>query len=193
MTKTAYFQWLCDLVHCEKKEKSYYKLLKIMFDTEFLVKNKNDINRGVDGALLKTDYIMTDETICYGPDLDPASCSVLEMIIGISKRMMFELAKDGDDDESYFYHYFWEILDNLHLTWFDDKKIEWNPNQNTVRIEEILRILNERKYQKNGEGGMFPLRNPSKNQKRVEIWYQMQAYINEKYNFENTNFDAMFV
>ena len=192
MTKTTYFQWLCDLVHCEKKEKSYYKLLKIMFDTEFLVKNKNDINRGVDGCELRTDYYCD----CGVPEKDqlfPGTCSILEMIIGISKRMMFELAKDGDDDESYFYHYFWEILDNLHLTWFDDKKIEWNPCQNTIRIKEILRILNERKYQKNGEGGMFPLRNPSKNQKRVEIWYQMQAYINEKYNFEDTNFDVMFV
>lgn len=191
MTKTTYFQWLCDLVHCEKKEKSYYKLLKIMFDTEFLVKNKNDINRMVDGCELKTDYFC--ECNIKEEDKFPGSCSILEMIIGISKRMMFELARDGDDDESYFYHYFWEILDNLHLTWYDDKKMEWNPGQNTVRIEEILRILNERKYQKNGEGGMFPLRNPSKNQKRVEIWYQMQEYINEKYNFEDANFDAMFV
>ena len=191
MTKTTYFQWLCDLVHCEKQGKSYYKLLKIMFDTEFLVKNKNDINRGVDGTLLKTDYIMTDETIYYGQDLDPTSCSILEMIIGISKRMAFELANNSDD-ELYFYHYFWEILDNLGLSWFDDDKMKLNPTQNEYRIKEILKNLNERRYKRDGVGGMFPLKWPSKNQKRVEIWYQMQEYINEKYRIED-NIEEPFV
>lgn len=196
MTKTTYFQWLCDLVHCEKHGKSYYKLLKIMWETLFIVKNKYDINRANDGSELKSDYIWDlyaqneSENITIHIDLI-SNCSILEMIIGISKRMAFELANNSDD-ELYFYHYFWEILDNLGLSWFDDDKMKLNPTQNEYRIEEILKNLNERRYKRNGVGGMFPLKWPSKNQKRVEIWYQMQEYINEKYRIED-NIEEPFV
>jgi hypothetical protein len=47
--------------------------------------------------------------------------------------------------------------------------------------QKINRVL-ERTYKPNGEGGLFPLKNTCKNQKRVEIWYQMNSYIHENYN-----------
>jgi hypothetical protein len=50
-------------------------------------------------------------------------------------------------------------------------------------VNQILTNLVERTYQKNGKGGLFPLKQPAKDQRRVEIWYQMAAYLNENYNF----------
>ena len=38
-----------------------------------------------------------------------------------------------------------------------------------------------REYSDNGHGGLFPLKNPKKDQRKVEIWYQMTEYINENY------------
>jgi hypothetical protein len=34
----------------------------------------------------------------------------------------------------------------------------------------------------NGTGGLFPLKMPKVNQRRVEIWYQMSAFIEENFD-----------
>ena len=185
MNETSYFQWLCDLVRCDQGDKSYYNLLGIMYETPFEIKIDNDGNRAVDGNEFKSAYILDIYGTEEQKNIDfhmPAeqNCSILEMIMGISKRMAFELAEDESEDCD-FYKYFWEILDNLDLIKYNDDKISEEYAVSKLKIYEILNKLNERKYKKSGEGGMFPLYRPQKNQKKVEIWYQMQAYINEQY------------
>ena len=185
MNETSYFQWLCDIVRCDQNDKSYYNLLGMMYETPFEVKIDNDINRAVDGNEFKSAYILDiygteapkDADLYFRPE---QNCSILEMIMGISKRMAFELAEDQSEDFD-FYKYFWEIIENLGLKRYDDDQFGDNFVRCKIEIREILNKLNERKYKKSGEGGMFPLYRPQKNQKKVEIWYQMQAYINEKY------------
>ena len=75
----------------------------------------------------------------------------------------------------------WEIIENLGLKRYDDDQFGDNFVRCKIEIREILSMLNNRSYKRNGVGGMFPLLFPEKNQKKVEIWYQMQAYINEEY------------
>ena len=36
-----------------------------------------------------------------------------------------------------------------------------------------------RQYEANGEGGLFPLKGVCEDQREVEIWYQMNAYLYE--------------
>jgi len=36
-----------------------------------------------------------------------------------------------------------------------------------------------RDYHADGRGGFFPLTNPDTDQTKVEIWYQMNAYVTE--------------
>ena len=145
------------------------------------MKIDNDINRSVDGNEFKSAYILdvygTEEqkNIDFNISAEQ-NCSILEMIMGISKRMAFELAEDESEDFD-FYRYFWEILENLGLKQYDDDRFGDNFVRCKIEIREILNKLNERKYKKSGEGGMFPLLFAEKNQKKVEIWYQMQAYI----------------
>lgn len=185
MTETSYFQWLCDIVRCDQDDKSYYNLLGMMYETPFEVRIDNDINRAVDGNEFKGAYILDiydyktkiNKVFPTGPE---RKCSILEMIMGISKRMAFELAEDESEDCD-FYKYFWEIIENLGLKQYDDNQFGDSLARCKIEIREILNKLNERKYKKSGEGGMFPLLFAEKNQKKVEIWYQMQAYINEKY------------
>jgi len=185
MNETSYFQWLCDLVRCDQGDKSYYNLLGIMYETPFEIKIDNDSNRAVDGNEFKGAYILDiygteapkDADLYFRPE---QNCSILEMIMGISKRMAFELAEDQSEDFD-FYKYFWEIIENLGLKQYDDNQFGDNFVRCKIEIREIFSMLNNRSYKRNGVGGMFPLLFPEKNQKKVEIWYQMQAYINEKY------------
>jgi hypothetical protein len=39
--------------------------------------------------------------------------------------------------------------------------------------------LNRRLYTTSGYGGLFPLEEPKEDQRKVEIWYQMMAYLGE--------------
>jgi len=40
-----------------------------------------------------------------------------------------------------------------------------------------------RRYSKTGKGGLFPLKHPKKDQTEVEIWYQMQQYVMENFDY----------
>lgn len=194
MAETSYFQWLCDLIICDKADKSYYSLCKLLYDKKFIVKIARDENRMVDGWQFKQDYInYCNNTIGVVVDMEEHSkilaeeqqfknsCSILEMIMGISKRMAFELAEfeTGDLD---FPIYFWEIIQNLGLDKYDDEAFGENYMKFKIEAEDIIKKLNDRKYNRDGSGGMFPIQGECKDQRKVEIWYQMQTYINEKYS-----------
>jgi hypothetical protein len=70
--------------------------------------------------------------------------------------------------------WFWEFLENLDLSGFDDSE-EIDP----ADVAEILDRFIWRTYNRNGEGGIFPLKNPRSDQRDVELWYQLAAYIRE--------------
>lgn len=182
MIETSYFQWLCEIVHADSMEKSYYVLCNELFGFPFWYKNPRDANRASDGIQLRQDYIAEIEML-YDTKvedkfvLNTSECSVFEMIIAIAKRMNDELMTENIKEDKT-YKYFWEIIDNLGLTQYSDDKADGSMGYVICgRLEDF----NNRKYKKDGSGGMFPLKRPEKDQRKVEIWYQMQAYINEKY------------
>lgn len=180
MIETSYFQWLCEIVHADSMEKSYYILCGELFNYPFRVKAKMDINRANDGLGLRLEYceeVVND--MIPGQQVEGSDCSMLELFIGIAKHMNDELMTEDSSDKTH--KYFWEIIKNLELDEFDDERFGEETGACTTQIRDILVNLNERRYKKDGSGGMFPLKCPEKDQRKVEIWYQMQAYINEKY------------
>lgn len=182
MIETSYFQWLCEIVHADSMEKSYYVLCGELFKYPFWVKVQRDINRSNDGLELRKEYWedITIEEIPQGKQVKTESdCSMLELFIGIAKHMNDELMTEDSGDKTH--EYFWEMMRNLGLDEFDDEKFGEETGACTVQVRDILGNFNERRYKRDGSGGMFPLKCPEKDQRKVEIWYQMQAYINEKY------------
>ena len=166
-----YLAWLCGLIKDNSGRNSKIfrseKMIRSLFNESFYYYVPNDDNRASEGQALRITY--ENDT---GRKLDQGSyfkpCSILEMMIALSERMAFQIfnpMKEPDPDVS---GCFWEIVDNLKL----------KPNQsNAVIIYDLLK----REYMKSGLGGMFPLEDPREDQRAVEIWYQMMAYINENY------------
>jgi hypothetical protein len=72
--------------------------------------------------------------------------------------------------------WFWELLNNLGLSEYANLD---RIRSSIKEINSILSTLNKREYEEDGYGGLFPLRNPGKDQRKVEIWYQMSAYLLE--------------
>lgn len=163
-----YFDWLCAKVVVNKNSSptnNYWRLLRILQNTEFVWLLSGDDNRAADGLDLRREFIIAADL----PD-DPEwrkfpECSVLEMLVAFCRRAEFMTDIKSTD-------WFWEFLDNLGLKEFNDAS--------TVEDEVIYDILETfiwRTFEFNGKGGMFPLDSPKHDQKDVEIWYQFCEYL----------------
>lgn len=170
-----YFEWLT--YDIERRE--YNKLLVILFKTPFLSIVPNDQNRAIDGVDLRSDFRSANRALFIGSPEEEEwfnlECSILEMLIALSDRAAYESNIDSDV-------WFWTFLENLNLLRFTDYKLE-NKEGSDKEVSYILQRLNNRSYNRDGLGGIFPLIDPVKDQRRVEIWYQMSAYLME--NFQN--------
>lgn len=156
-----YFLWLCAKVNCKEE---WIKTLRELYETPFFFSVANDDNRGNDGFDLRDEFL--DEHLLSDRSLISFS-NVLEVLVAIAQRMDFILF-DPDVEESQTPEYFWELIENLKLL----------PNSPTNRIK-ISKFLN-RKYSPEGVGGIFPLNDTERDQREVEIWYQMQEYITKE-------------
>lgn len=173
-----YFQWLCGLVMIDEPDHSYWVLAKELHVRRFVWTIPNDDNRNKDGEKLRE--IFADESFYDNCDCLRGPASVLEVLIGIAKRMESILYDPKMGDRTV--NWFWELIENLGLQRFTDE--EYYLNGGPILVDQILSIWMHRSYKKTGVGGIFPLKNAKKDQKKVEIWYQMHAYLAENYSIE---------
>lgn len=167
----AYFHWLVDQVREEgvsHHERTYWDVLRLMHSKEFvwMPEAGNDDNRISDGLDLRIEFF--HENGARGTKKTFGPCSVLEVMIGISRRLAWSA---GDGAEGWA----WQLLRNLEL----HKMYDPLSRRKARRADEILETLIWRNYSPDGVGGFFPLAWPSGDQTRIEIWYQMNEYIGE--------------
>lgn len=188
--RELYFQWLCMLVHLDDDEAGncYIALADILHHMEFYALISMDENRIEDGLDLRTEWLeRIHEAGYFFPEtsLDYTSCSVLEVLVGMAVRCENQIMWDPDyGDRTYIW--FWEMLWNL----LDANGIssEDCTNDNidefiACQVQEAVVSLLDRSYNFDGSGGLFPLRNPRRDQRHVELWTQMNQYMLENYKF----------
>ncbi len=71
--------------------------------------------------------------------------------------------------------WFWEMMDNLRLTTQDDYQFD---ERFSNRV--ITKFL-QRKYSPDGNGGPFYIPNCDQDLRKVELWYQMNYYIQDQF------------
>lgn len=166
-----YFQWLYGLVSNPAPtslRNSYWNLLRFLHQKEFVWFVLNDDNRAEDGASLRLEFVQENPHIHASDNWLELGCSFLEMLIGLSRRLEFET--DGAARA-----WFWHLLKTIHISEFSD--LHELP-VDTVN-ETVDRVI-WRTYEPDGSGGLFPLANPRKDQRAVEIWYQLNSYLIER-------------
>lgn len=170
----SYFEWLLKRLNLKKRDRK--KLLHILFDRPFDVILDRDYNRLEDGRYLRNHFLL--ECGINGGFTDHY-ISVLEVLIALCERIELEYIGNPSDPRPDII--FWEILCNLGLDreCFSDSRI--NHPTNLRKIDEIVNVFVNREYDFNGNGGLFPLKVNDFDQKDVEIWDQMQAYLSENY------------
>jgi hypothetical protein len=168
-----YFDWLYRQV-CSVKtrnpSRTYKNLLYILYTNQFVWLIPNDDNRAEDGKYLRYEFL-EDEGIDLQRRDDywmQQAPSFLEFLVALVRRLEFSTERDVSS-------WFMELLDNLDLKQFNDRTpIDRN------YVEAVLERVNWRTYEYNGGGGLFPLVYPERDQREVEIWYQLNSYILER-------------
>lgn len=167
----AYLEWLEPQLRDEEGPKSYSDLLIIMWQTEYFMDSsntvENDNNRLADGIELRGEFsrefgVPRSDMLALGPP------SFLEVLIGLSKRLEFAAGGSAPG-------WAWHLVSNLELHRMSDPLSE--PKKR--RVHEILDACIRRNYQPDGTGGFFPLAFPDEDQTRIEIWYQLHAFLEE--------------
>lgn len=152
-------------VKIRRGKETYWELLRQLYSEPFSYFVGNDVDRASDGIDLR--HAFADEV---GIETLPTQwveleCSFLEMLVALSKRLEFQTSEK-------FEVWFWQLIKNLGFEGYHDKA--GYPFNNVIsKIQEI----NERTYDESGNGGLFPLRNAKKDQRKVDLWYQMSEYL----------------
>lgn len=165
-----YFVWLTSQVESRDvldPSCTHWKLFRQLYSKEFTAVRPNDENRLEDGKDLRYEFLRDEGIINADRDWMHMGCSALELMIGMARRIEFETELDSRI-------WFWRMLENIGLAGSDDRR----PYPKS-RINGVLDSVIFRKYSSNGRGGFFPLRNPPKDQRKVELWYQAAAYVQE--------------
>lgn len=177
--KEEYFDWLCAHITPEYgalSNKAYYGLFKCLHEKQFVWVVANDDNRIQDGLDLRNCFLHDIGYEGSDPFVDSIShkgmveepVSVMEVLIGLSRRLAF---LDEETPEIWA----WRLIENLGL----HKMCDPIGPEMIQAIDEKLETLIWRTYDPDGTGGFFPLSYPGANQTKVEIWYQMAAYLEE--------------
>lgn len=167
-----YLSWLYAFIadpEIKIPSKSFWTLAKQMYGTEFFWFVPNDDNRAEDGRYLRVEFVEDLGLESVSPDWMQLGCSMLELLIGLSRRLSFQGEGESRD-------WFWQLIDNLGLR-HDDRNRRHFP---AAQVDDVLNAVIWRTYRRTGDGGLFPLRHPSCDQREVELWHQMSAYLLER-------------
>lgn len=156
---------------------AYGKLMEFLHSIPFrsTAQIPLDSNRGSDGKDLRLRFTERmpeynyNHAYLYLMDYD---ATMLEVMVALAIRCEENIMHEDDlGDRSY--EWFYGMLCSSGL----DDCYDFNFNEEEAR-QIVTRIL-ERKYSKNGKGGLFTLSNPPKDLRKVEIWYQLLWYLDE--------------
>lgn len=172
-----YLDWLYTQiapVRTRARAHNWRRLCEQFYGTIFVAIVPHDENRIADGRDLRYEFLAEREDLQGDLDWMRSPCSMLELFIILARLLAFEM-----DDAPIVW--FWHLVEGLGLKQFNDREYYEHPDHVEEVVSSILDRVIWRNYEPNGRGGLFPLRNPDRDQRKVELWYQLNAYLLEQF------------
>lgn len=160
------------------KSYQYEEVLDVLHSIYFEWSIKNDDNRNADGLDLREYIAINNQDVKAYVPVRGSKATVLEVLMALSSRMS-DIINNVETPQELF----WGMLDRLGI--YDARWHLWGDNEEPVHRNYLIDIINKwmnRDYHYSGRGGIFPLTRGDEDQRKVEIWYQMYAYISENYD-----------
>lgn len=162
-----YFDWLVDLVNAD----DLLRLCEIMDGLDFTWTIPLDENIMYHAFELRDMY--ADETGCES-GRHYISCSLFEAIVGLAYKCDMDVMYEPSIGHRYsmWFHFF---LENL----FDGKLRNAEAFMDEDEIIDICVRFMNRDYERDGSGGMFPIKHDRRDQRRIHLWLQMNMWLVE--------------
>ena len=167
-----YFEWMCGLVEGQYEGVySYRTLLKHLHSIEFTYRMRKDSDRAGDGINLRHRFALRyDGDYSFVTDCLDGPCSVFEMMLALAIRCEESIMADplvGDRTRQWF----WRMIISLGLGDALDARYD------KEYVEDVIDRFLKRKYEPDGRGGLFIIKNCDYDLRHVEIWKQMMWYL----------------
>lgn len=175
-----YRNWLIGLAcsWCAIKG-NYTQLMEYLYSQPFVPRYANDNNRMQDGFEMRFHFIELSGNPNYTyHDVYKylnEDCNMLEMMTALAQRCEDHIMGDpdiGDRSGVWFYN----MIANMHLDQMTDE------NFDILKVSRAVENVIDHHYARNGDGGLFSVRNPDIDMRNAEIWYQMNWYLGELYD-----------
>lgn len=177
-----YISWLYSIVNNENfsMESTYHQLFSYLYQRDFYYLIPLDGNRASDGIGLRYNFgrIFNYPDAAIASELDNKDCSVLEMMIALSLRCekTIMINQDYGDRTSV---WFWSMISSLGLLEMTDD------NFDIYYVDNVITNFLDRHYKKDGHGGLFIISSKNVDLRNIEIWYQMNLFLNEYLGINN--------
>jgi hypothetical protein len=169
----AYFNWLYDQLFKHRdviSRLSYTTMCHCMHQIEFRCIVPFDDNRIAYASTFRNQYL--EDSGLSGLELTNLMLPNATML-----EVLYGLARQADDMIPIMVPTWFEIFfTNLGLVKYND---EYCLKHNTYPMVRRLVRFNNRDYRSDGLGGIFPLRKSDGDQREVELWRQMGAWMTE--------------
>lgn len=169
-----YYNWLLGKVADADFDPSRYsKLMRLMYNTEFTWTIDEDENRAFDGLDLRRefatemDYNQMEVHMILG-----RPCSILEMIIALACRIENQIMEDLFVGPR-FGRWIMVMISSLGLKYETDDYYDY------PYVDYIISSFLKREYERDGDGGLFRVRNHDIDMREMEIWSQTNWYLKE--------------
>lgn len=177
-TVDNYIHWLmAEKLHFNNEMIEKYNFLTYdLFNIPFTYSHPMDENREADGLGLRSEFEYYNPGIVLF-DGEHRPCSVLEFMVALACRCEDQIMRDpkiGDRTSKWFL----EFLDNLELSKCTNQAWQYDYGD---YIKNRIDIFLKRRYLRNGKGGLFPVKTSKVDQRNVQIWEQLSAYLSENY------------
>jgi len=169
-----YFEWMTGKVFPDIHERRMYEQLMVALDSSmFYFSIPMDENRMRDGIDLR--YRFAYEKRYSNQEVEGilrhnSSCSILEMMVALAlkgdERILYDYETGGKAD--YIFKIMLESMDVINMT---------NDQFDKGYMDYKIDMLLNHGYEYNGRGGLFTVDNPRRDMREVDIWYQMNWYL----------------
>lgn len=145
----------------------YHFLFEKLYSKPFYAVNENDENRIVDAIDFRAEYEQNNGI--FGCNY-LGEISVLEVMVALAVRCEDTIMGNfdyGDRTAKWFWYMVYSMgLLNNYDEWFDENE-----------VDQILNCMLSRDYERDGYGGLFYIPGIKKDLRKVEIWYQMNWWL----------------
>ena len=169
-----YFDWRLGLIGEIYHGREYMNLLRHLDTIPFTYTQPRDGDREADGIdfRYRFGYEQHYDSRVIASCLDNRPCSVLEMMVALAFRCEEQIMADAEYGNRTG-QWFWAMIESLDLLDMYDEQFD------AQHVDAVVDRFLDRRFSWNGEGGLFTVRNPRRDMRSTEIWYQMCYYLND--------------